>query len=72
MVYWCDCLTLTLRARVRYPPSPVSFVLQLDTLSTLLLSAQVYKWEPGRMQTLLWLNAPVKWQLDGMLPRPRE
>ena len=28
------------------------FVLQQDTLSTLLLSTQVYKWVPGRMQTL--------------------
>ena len=28
------------------------FVLQQDTLSTLLLSTQVYKWVPGRMRTL--------------------
>ena len=29
---------------------PGTFVLQQDTLSTLLLSTQVYKWGPGRMQ----------------------
>ena len=31
VIYWCDCLTLTLRAWVRFPTSPDSFILQLDT-----------------------------------------
>ena len=35
--------------RVWFPSMPGTFVLQQDTLSTLLLSTQVYKWVPGRM-----------------------
>ena len=46
VVYWCDRSTLTLRARVRFPLSPGTFVLQQDTLSTLLLLTQMYKWDP--------------------------
>ena len=49
------------------------FVLQQDTLSTLLLSTQVYKWVPGRMRTLFvaWIGimAPVTWRLAGILLR---
>ena len=55
----CQCLAL--------------FVLQQDTLSTLLLSTQVYKWVPGRMRTLFvaWIGimAPVTWRLAGILLR---
>ena len=39
--------------RVRFPSMSGTFVFQQDTLSTLLLSTQVYKWVPGRMRTLL-------------------
>ena len=38
--------------QVRILSMPGSFVLQQDTLSTLLLSTQVYKWVPGRMRML--------------------
>ena len=55
----CQCLAL--------------FVLQQDTLFTLLLSAQVYKWAPGRMRKLFvaWCGmcVPLKWRLARMLPR---
>ena len=46
MVLWCDRSTLTLRARVLIPLSPGTFVLQQDTLSTLLLSTQVLNGDP--------------------------
>ena len=54
----CDRSTLTLRVRVRIPLSPGTFVLQQDTLSTLLLSTQVLNGDPvgGRMRTKLWLS----------------
>ena len=52
---------------------PGTFVLQQDTLSSLLLSTQVYKWVPGRMRMLFvaWCGmcAPLKWHLARMLPR---
>ena len=48
----------------RFLSMPGTCVLQQDTLSTLLLSTQVYKWVPGRMQTLFvaWCGmcAPLK------------
>ena len=49
--------------RVRFPSMPGTFVLQQDTLSTLLLSTQVYKWVPGRMWRIccicICLNANI-------------
>ena len=55
------------------PQCLVLFVHQQDTLSTLLLSTQVYKWVPGRMQTLsvAWCGmcVPLKWHLARILPR---
>ena len=53
VVYWCIHSTLLLRARVRIPPSPCTFVLQQGNVSTLLLSTQVYKWRPGRMWQMI-------------------
>ena len=56
-------------------PYPGTFVLQQGTLSTLLLSTQVYKWVPGRMRTLLLIELALcalftkKWRLARMLPR---
>ena len=49
-------------------------VLQQDSLSTLLLSTQVYEWVPGRNANvicrLMWhVCAPLKWSLARMLPR---
>ena len=38
--------------QVRFPSMPGTFVLQQDILSTLLLSTQVYKWVPIKMQIL--------------------
>ena len=72
VVCWCVHLTLAMRVRVGIPPTPGTFVLQQDTLSTLLLSTHVYKWVPGRMRTLIcrliWC-ALIKWCLARMLPR---
>ena len=55
VVYWIEPLWIK-GFRVRFPSMPDTFVLQQGTLSTLLLSTQVYKWVPGRMRTLLWLS----------------
>ena len=53
MVYWIEPLTLDQRVPGSIPRQCLAlFVLQQDTLSTLLLSTQVYKWVPGRMRTL--------------------
>ena len=41
-----------MKARGQIPPLSWTFVLQQDISSTLLLLTQVYKWVPGRMQTL--------------------
>ena len=60
VVYWIEPLTLDQRVAGSIPVNawPL-FVLQQDTLSTLLLSTQVYKWVPGRMRTsfccMMWL-----------------
>ena len=58
--------------RVRFMSMPGTFVLQQDTLCTLLLSTQVYKWVPGRIRTLFvaWCGmcVPLKWRLAWMLP----
>ena len=35
MVYWCEGSTLTLRALIRFPPSPDNSVLQQDTAGIL-------------------------------------
>ena len=70
---WCVQLTFSFRIRIWIPPTPGTCVLQQDTLSTLLLSTQVYKWVPGRMRTLFvaWFGmyAPLKWRLARMLLR---
>ena len=44
MVYWSEPLTLDQRVAGSIPVNAWHFVLQQDTLSTLLLSTQVYKW----------------------------
>ena len=50
MIYMTDYHHLkTIDLMVRFPSMHGTFVLQQDTLSTLLLSTQVYKWVPGRM-----------------------
>ena len=74
MAYWIEPLTLDQRVAGSIPVNGWHFfVLQQDTLSTLLLSSQVYKWVPGRMRTLFvaWCGvcAPLKYHLARMLPR---
>ena len=47
--------------RVPFPSMPGTFVLQQDTLSTLLLSTQVYKRVPGRMWRICCVNYAFAW-----------
>ena len=47
MVYWSEPLTLDQMVAGSIPVNALAIVLQQDTLSTLLLSTQVYKWVPG-------------------------
>ena len=64
------------RVRVRILPSPGTFVLQQDILSTLLLSTQVYKWGSCRMWLLVvdWCRmcASLKWRLARISPGSQE
>ena len=79
LIFMYRCLML--RAWVRIPPLPCTFVLQQGNLSTMLLSTQVYtcKWGPGRMSQMIvfeFASAIMSlWQCvigsfrQGMLPR---
>ena len=45
----CNTYKACITNSAQFPSMPGTFVLQQDTLSTLLLSTQVYKWVPSRM-----------------------